>query len=492
MAGDWGIITRGPYVAGPHVHERRSPMRDDTEMVARVALLGAIAWIAGCGGGEKSTGEDTSTDLVVDTQVDGLDVTTDVLPDVEEDIVSDVMTDPADDTAGETIEDTVSDTGEDIPGDVVVEEVAAGCGDGHVDTGEDCDDANEVNGDGCENDCTHSCELDSDCDDGDVCSGVETCDAASSYACVPGSFEVDGTLCDADGLSTTRDICLGGACGLSSCGDGYPDTEEGEECDDGNLLDGDGCENDCTYSAVTVTAYRIVSLDLVDPHLYTEVFACVDITSTANTEFQSSIDDMSLSFLNLFRPLDMSAATNMDEFVTSAQCTAGTPDSCTRDAADAPISTSAAISTSGSSVCLSADPTVLNVTYSDPSSPAGPCFVTDEETFNIDLGGILITLQNARVAAQFSAGSPPGTLIDGVIIGFLSTANAQAAVMPADLPLIGGDALYEHLADGRAPGSACDTAFGAWSVDDSDTLSSIPGFWFHMNFTAELVDWIDP
>ncbi len=61
------------------------------------------------------------------------------------------------------------------------------CGDGILDVGEECDDGNYVDGDGCQGNCT-----------------------------------------------LTR----------SYCGDGILDA--GEECDDGNYLDGDGCQGNCT------------------------------------------------------------------------------------------------------------------------------------------------------------------------------------------------------------------------------------------------------
>lgn len=59
------------------------------------------------------------------------------------------------------------------------------CGDGILDPSEECDDGNDIDTDGCRNDCT-----------------------------------------------------------LPYCGDGFVDP--GEECDDGNNLDGDGCSADCT------------------------------------------------------------------------------------------------------------------------------------------------------------------------------------------------------------------------------------------------------
>jgi cysteine-rich repeat protein len=55
----------------------------------------------------------------------------------------------------------------------------------------------------------------------------------------------DGTPCVA------ADICVGGECVYSSCGDGYVDDSRGESCDDANLVAGDGCEpGHCRFSCV--------------------------------------------------------------------------------------------------------------------------------------------------------------------------------------------------------------------------------------------------
>ncbi|MBL0692269.1 lamin tail domain-containing protein [Comamonas sp. JC664] len=73
------------------------------------------------------------------------------------------------------------------------------CGNGRQEAGEQCDDGNRVNGDGCENDCT---------------------------------------------LTPT------GPGGL--CGNGRLDGDE--VCDDGNTVDGDGCESDCTLTMTRCAA----------------------------------------------------------------------------------------------------------------------------------------------------------------------------------------------------------------------------------------------
>ncbi len=122
-----------------------------------------------------------------------------------------------------------------------------GCGDGVVTAPEQCDDTNLIEGDGCDNDCTFSCEVAADCDDGnactgDVCSPANVCEASMPFD--------DGSVCDRDGEPITRDLCLDATCLPTLCGDGYLDTAAlpPEECDDGNLMNGDGCEADCTFT----------------------------------------------------------------------------------------------------------------------------------------------------------------------------------------------------------------------------------------------------
>jgi cysteine-rich repeat protein len=95
------------------------------------------------------------------------------------------------------------------------------CGNGTVETGEDCDDGNADNTDACPDGTGGSC-LDANCGDGFVWDGHEECD--------------DGNNTDDDGCNAT--------CVQEICGDGVLHT--GEECDDGNQTDGDGCESDCT------------------------------------------------------------------------------------------------------------------------------------------------------------------------------------------------------------------------------------------------------
>lgn len=105
------------------------------------------------------------------------------------------------------------------------------CGDSIVDSGEGCDDGNNVSGDGCS----------------------DTCAAEVPHPiCGNGTREV-GEACD-DGNTRNADGCSATCVVESVCGNGT--REIGEACDDGNLASGDGCSPTCQVE--TATACSIV------------------------------------------------------------------------------------------------------------------------------------------------------------------------------------------------------------------------------------------
>jgi cysteine-rich repeat protein len=97
------------------------------------------------------------------------------------------------------------------------------CGDAHVDADEECDDGNNIDGDGC----SHLCK-------------IEVC----------GNGNVDpGEKCD-DGNTISGDGCSADCKSVEVCGNGIVDTAVGEVCDDGNTKSGDGCSADCKSTEV--------------------------------------------------------------------------------------------------------------------------------------------------------------------------------------------------------------------------------------------------
>jgi cysteine-rich repeat protein len=101
---------------------------------------------------------------------------------------------------------------------VVIDVTPGDCGNCSTGPGEQCDDGNLINCDGCSN----MCQNETGCGDGSLC-GAEVCD--------------DGNTSDCDG-------CRGDCSAVETgCSDGF--TCGAETCDDGNTNDCDGCSATC-------------------------------------------------------------------------------------------------------------------------------------------------------------------------------------------------------------------------------------------------------
>jgi cysteine-rich repeat protein len=122
------------------------------------------------------------------------------------------------------------------------------CGNGTIDNGEQCDDANATDNDACTNACRIAVCGDAvvaiweQCDDGNRVEGDSCSNSCKSPACGDGVVQT-GEECD-DGNQQGNDACTN-ACKVPRCGDQIIQTALGEQCDDGNLLSGDSCTNTC-------------------------------------------------------------------------------------------------------------------------------------------------------------------------------------------------------------------------------------------------------
>lgn len=185
----------------------------------------------------------------------------------------------ADPDLGEECDDGNFDNGDGCLTDCTL----AKCGDGVAQEGvEDCDDANTDNTDGCVEGC-----ITASCGDGFTQAGVEDCDDgneedgdACTSACVSGAGCGNGTVddgedCD-DGNQSTQDDCID--CVAARCGDGFAQVGE-EACDDGNDVDDDTCTNACTV---------IVPVDYGCPGTVVDVAANMPATLGGNTADSTS------------------------------------------------------------------------------------------------------------------------------------------------------------------------------------------------------------
>ncbi|MBA3393312.1 MAG: DUF4215 domain-containing protein [Deltaproteobacteria bacterium] len=109
------------------------------------------------------------------------------------------------------------------------------CGDGKVNqtAAEQCDNGTLNNSATCDNDCTIP-----------VC-GDNHVNAATvpAEACDPGAVGTNTAGCDSD-------------CTTPSCGDNHVNTAFGDQCEDGNNMNGDGCSNGCQLEPFALSVNR--------------------------------------------------------------------------------------------------------------------------------------------------------------------------------------------------------------------------------------------
>ncbi len=138
------------------------------------------------------------------------------------------------------------------------------CGNGLLDAGEACEDGNAASGDGCSSDCQSQercgnlfvdIATGEACDDGNTVDG-DGCQADCSLpSCGDGIVDPD-EACD-DGNRNGGDGCNATCTSDEACGNGIVDVEAGEQCDDGSASSGDGCSSSCQL--------EICGNDAVDP-----------------------------------------------------------------------------------------------------------------------------------------------------------------------------------------------------------------------------------
>jgi len=106
------------------------------------------------------------------------------------------------------------------------------CGNGEVDPLEQCDDGNTTSGDGCSSKCKEEVKPDVDTAVPDDTTDEDRTDQSDQTD----QSIVDDTVTDETVIPDTDPGAV--------CGNGQK--EESEQCDDGNMIPGDGCQPDCT------------------------------------------------------------------------------------------------------------------------------------------------------------------------------------------------------------------------------------------------------
>jgi hypothetical protein len=275
-------------------------------------------------------------------------------------------------------------------------------------------------------------------------------------------------------MSTTTQTSQTSA--TSSADDGTT-TGDPTATDTGDPTTADTTADTTTGNPSGDTAFRITSIEVRDPHFFAVILGDVtqdSVNDPLNAALSEDDSDgvmdgfLDLGFVMVMRPLEQVDGGGADFDFANAQCTApveGT--SC--DVLPGSDLFSTTYTNTADGECLAADPLNLS-TYDDPpGAPTptnGPCFVTDATDVAIQTSDFTLPMSEAVVAAQY-VGDPAGNLVDGNIQGFLSLGDAQTTQV--DTPL--GQMFIADL------------------LREEDMDDEGAGWWFHIHFTAETVDW---
>ena len=244
-------------------------------------------------------------------------------------------------------------------------------------------------------------------------------------------------------------------------------------------------------------AFRILDLDLRDPHVFVDipVFGCVDFTDDAlpaglgpsfNDSLQAAIESdgdgdglLDFSFILGFRPfLETAAGERLD--AGCGLCTDPPATTvCDWDRAVAiPRTTTYDGLTAG--LCLDALPGTTSGYDPPVAATVAPCVGSNvglAPIIVLVVAGIPIVFEDGQIAGTL-VGDPVFRLEGGLVRGFLSEAVADSIVLPGPA----GDITLSSL----LPGGQGSCAAG----DDRDLLDGVSGWWFYLEHVAEEIDFV--
>lgn len=309
-------------------------------------------------------------------------------------------------------------------------------------------------------------------------------------------FSLDGNCLCSDGTACAPPLVV-----VDGDGDGSPDAVDcapldpsifpgaPEICDDGidNNCDTlvDQASPSCTSIPPPQAIFRVSDLDWRDPHVFVSSFlGCIDFTDTGlfgvslNGDLQAAIttdgDGDGLLDFNLLLAFDtfnqLPGGTGTVRIVEGT-CTAPMAStSCTLPPSSTPPSAYANLATGS---CLPPVPGTLRPYNPAVITPAAPCLETAPILLEFPLFGIAVPLTNVQTGAAYV--NDPATELTGVIRGFLSETDADALIIPASFPIVGGQPVSSLLRGGN---------LNCASGSDQDVLNGVTGWWIYLNFRA--------
>jgi len=205
-----------------------------------------------------------------------------------------------------------------------------------------------------------------------------------------------------------------------------------------------------TVAGVTFR-YRVSAMTLLDPGLYLNGTA--PLTAFANLQINNALGADGSIELGLVAAFEEGTSTFR---MSNATCASAS--SC---ASGSTIAT-ASYAKLASGACLTANPPTSSAPIAAVSAP---CFSSAPTEATLSLAGINIQLREMRLHGATPGSNP----MRGVLIGFLSQSDAASAILPATLPVVGGQPMSSLLI-------ATERDLGPDGVT--------PGWWFHIGVTG--------
>jgi hypothetical protein len=239
---------------------------------------------------------------------------------------------------------------------------------------------------------------------------------------------------------------------------------------------------------------RTSSLKIRDPHFFAPVlppFVCPDFTDT-------DIAGQANSSINNQINVSLTTDSDMDGFLDSSplwffqnalsgplirridnaagQCTAPLGTSTCALPTATVADTYSSVS-NGTDTCFSAIASTTGGYTPAVASVPAPCWLgSAKPSANLNFNGVSVPLFGVRTGGAASALDGPNGRV--MMRGFLRETDANAILLPATLPLVGGRPLSVLL-----KGGAGSCAVGS----DKDMLDGVAGWWFYMEQTIGVI-----